>query len=85
MTIVCPQMDSFESKLDRDVARSFLHAPTTAISYRPMQMTNEANQLMVRTTPVMDVKENPWKDWISQPYPMYYDVIIDTITDYDSE
>lgn len=75
-------MDSFESKLDRDVARSFLHAPTTAISYRPMQMTNEANQLM-------DVKENFWKDWISQPHPnahpMYYDVIIDTITDYDSE
>lgn len=85
-------MDSFESKLDRDVARSFIHAPTTAISYRPMQMANETNQLM-------NVKDNLWEDCISQAHsnaelgyridppihPMYYDVIIDTITDYDSE
>ena len=92
MTMAHTQMDSFESKLDRDVARSFLSAPTTSISYRPLPMTTT-------TTPLVNTNENLSENWIPQPHPnaqlrypinsnihpMYYDVIIDTVTDYDSE
>lgn len=100
MTMAHLSMDSFQSKLDRNIARSFLSAPpTTAISYRPVQMANEANQWLMRTTPMINTNENLAENWISQPHrnaqldypinsnihPMYYDVIIDTVTDYDSE
>lgn len=99
MTMAHVQMDSFETKFDRDIARSFLSAPTTSISYRPIPMTNEANQWMMRTTPSINTNENLSDNWIPQPHPnaqlgypinsnihpMYYDVIIDTVTDYDSE
>ena len=74
-------MYSIESKLDRDVARSFLHAPTDSISYRPINMREDLDD----------------EDFVSRPHPnaqlacptntsispLYYDVIIDTVTDYD--
>ncbi len=88
-------MDSFELKLDRDIARSFLYAPTNTISYKPIHMRNEQNHL----TSSIDYKENLSNNFIPQPHPnarlgystntnlipMYYDLIIDTVTDYDSK
>ena len=77
-------MYSSLSELDRNIARSFLNAPTNSISYRPMLMRRKENdQLMIPSQS---------DEFIPQPhpnaqlgYPMYYDVIIDTVTDYDSK
>jgi len=57
-------MESSLSKLDRDIARSFLNLP----SYIPIQM-RQKDDLIPQ----------------SHPNPLYYDVIIDTVTDYDSK
>jgi hypothetical protein len=92
-------MYSSVSKLDRDIARSFLNAPTNAISYRPIAMRNEQNHSMMIPSQSIDYKENLFDDLVPQPHPntqlgyptnthiipMYYDVIIDTVTDYDSK
>ncbi len=92
-------MHSSISKLDRDIARSFLHAPTNTISYRPVQMRNEHNHRTIIPYSSIDYKENLGDDLVPQPHPnaqlgypintniipMYYDVIIDTVTDYDSK
>jgi len=92
-------MYSSVSKLDRDIARSFLNAPSNAISYRPIPMRNEQNHTMMIPSQFIDHKEHFLDDFIPQPHPnarlgypintniipMYYDVIIDTVTDYDSK
>jgi hypothetical protein len=92
-------MHSSISKLDRDIARSFLHVPTNTISYRPVQMRNEHNHRTIIPYSSIDYKESLGDDLVPQPHPnaqlgypintniipMYYDVIIDTVTDYDSE
>ncbi|CAF3609813.1 unnamed protein product [Rotaria sordida] len=84
-------------KLDRDIARSFLNAPSNAISYVPMTMRNEQNHMMMIPSQTIIDKETIFDDVLSQPHtntqlscptntniiPMYYDVIIDTVTDYD--
>ena len=86
-------------KLDRDIACSFLNAPSDTISYRPIQMVNDQNHTV--TTPSQSIIQNdPRIDDISSQYhpkgqldfstntniiPMYYDVIIDAVTDYDSK
>ncbi|CAF0770269.1 unnamed protein product [Rotaria sp. Silwood1] len=90
-------MYSSISKLDRDVARSFLNAPSNVISYVPMKTRNEQNHMMMIPSQTMINKETRIDDVLSQPHPnvqlgfptntniipMYYDVIIDTVTDYD--
>ena len=93
-------MYSSISKLDRDIARSFLHAPTNAISYRPVPMKNEYHHRTIIPSTSFDYQENLAEDaLVPQPHPnaqlgypahtniipLYYDVIIDTVTDYDSE
>ncbi|CAF1450575.1 unnamed protein product [Rotaria sordida] len=76
-------MCSSVSKLDRDIARSFLNFP----SYLPIPMRNQST----------GKQENFFDDILPPPHPnarlgfptntniipMYYDVIIDTVTDYD--
>ncbi|CAF1378342.1 unnamed protein product [Rotaria sordida] len=76
-------MYSSVSKLDRDIARSFLNSP----SYLPIPMRNQST----------GKQENFFDDILPPPHPnarlgfptntniipMYYDVIIDTVTDYD--
>lgn len=95
-------MYSSISKLDRDIARSFLNAPTDMISYRSVPMKNEQqNHMISMMAPFQsdDYKENLFDDFVPPPHPnaqlayptntntipMYYDVIIDTVTDYDSK
>jgi hypothetical protein len=92
-------MYSSVSKLDRDIARSFINAPTNAISYRPVPMRSKKNHTMMIPSQSIDYKENILDDFVPQPHPnarlgyptntniipMYYDVIIDTVTDYDSK
>jgi hypothetical protein len=92
-------MYSSVSKLDRDIARSFLNAPSNAISYRSVPMRNKQNHTTIVPSPSSDYKEHFLDDFIPQPHPnvqlgyptntniipMYYDVIIDTVTDYDSK
>ena len=92
-------MYSSISKLDRDIASSFLYAPTNTISYRPVQMRNEHNYRSTVSSPSFSYKENHGDELVPQPHPnaqlgypvdtniipLYYDVIIDTVTDYDSE
>lgn len=89
-------MYSSISKLDRDIARSFLNAPSNTISYRSTPMRNEQNHMMMVP---FDYKEKFSDEFVPQPHPnaqldyptntntipMYYDVIIDTVTDYDSK
>ena len=79
-------MYSTLSKLDRDVARSFLNP----ISYLPIPM---------RTQYIDNTKSVSKENYFPKTHPnaqlgfptntninpMYYDVIIDTVTDYDSE
>ena len=88
-------MYSSGSKLDRDIARSFLNHPSNAVSYLPIPMRN---QQMIPFQSAGN-KENFFDDLLPAPHPnaqlgvptntnispMYYDVIIDTVTDYDSE
>jgi hypothetical protein len=92
-------MYSSVAKLDRDIARSFLNLPSNAISYRPVPMKTQQNHMMMIPTQSIDNKENLFDDIVPQPHPnaqlgfpantniipMYYDVIIDRVTDYDSE
>lgn len=92
-------MYSSISKLDRDVARSFLNAPSNAISYSPMKMKSEQNQMMVMPSQSMINEEISSDELLPRPHPnallgfptntniipMYYDIIIDTVTDYDSK
>ena len=89
-------MYSSVSKLDRDIARSFINAPSNNISYTPISMRNKQNHMMIVPSQSVYNKED---EFLPQPHPnaqlgfptntnilpMYYDVIIDTVTDYDSE
>ncbi len=88
-------MYSSISKLDRDIARSVLNHPSNLISYIPISMRNQQNNMMMIPSQSIDNIENI----LPQPHPNaklafptntnmippYYDVIIDTVTDYDSE
>lgn len=92
-------MYSSVSKLDRDIACSFLNAPTNRVSYLPLQMRYEQNHMMMTPSESIITKETLFNDVFSQSHPntrldfpkhgniipMYYDVIIDTVTDYDSK
>jgi hypothetical protein len=81
-------MNSSLSKLDRDVARSFLNAPSDLISYLPIPMKSEHSRMAMMPFPSSsNSKEMASLDFPTNPNisPMYYDVIIDTVTDYDSE
>ncbi|UJR37020.1 hypothetical protein I4U23_029727 [Adineta vaga] len=90
-------MYSSISKLDRDIARAFLNAPSNSILYLPMLMANKPNEKMIESSPYIYTKENSFDNILPPPHPnaqlgyptnqniipMYYDVIIDTVTDYD--
>jgi hypothetical protein len=87
-------MYSSVSKLDRDIARSFLNAPSNIVSYTSIPMRNKPNHTMIVPSQSVCNKENLFDDVLRQPHPnatntnlipMYYDVIVDTVTDYDSE
>ncbi|CAF4178740.1 unnamed protein product [Rotaria socialis] len=85
------------SKLDRDIAYSFLNAPSDSISYLPMEMVNDQNHIIMAPSQSV-IQNDPRIDDILSQYhpkdqfgvptntniiPMYYDVVIDTVTDYD--
>ncbi|CAF2462737.1 unnamed protein product [Rotaria sp. Silwood2] len=90
-------MYSSISKLDRDIARSFLNTPLNVISCVPMKMRNEQNHMMMIPSQTVINKDTIIDDVVLQPHsnvqlgfptntniiPMYYDVIVDTVTDYD--
>ncbi|CAF0949727.1 unnamed protein product [Adineta ricciae] len=90
-------MYSSVSTLDRDVARAFLHAPSNSISHAPMLMQKKSNRNTPQSPSFVYTNERFSENFLPSPHsnaqlgyptnqnlvPMYYDVIIDTVTDYD--
>ncbi|CAF1152380.1 unnamed protein product [Adineta steineri] len=82
-------MYSSVSKLDQDIACLFLNAPSNIISYRPVSMRTKQNPIRIESSQSICNKDKFIDDNLLQSHsntkiiPMYYDVIIDTVTDYD--
>lgn len=65
------------SKLDRDVACAFLNASTIPMQNEPIVVNDSLSQSHPYAQ--LDYPKN------GDIIPMYYDVIIETVTDYDSK